>query len=395
MGGWFPENFGMKNQLFIFLHEKLIVKNIWFLNIIIRMISDRLLHFIFENPQFSKSLPFILMILMTMEIHHDILFYLFSIVELTLQQRNALLLKSLQMQTFLKLICNQEEYRSLLRHKNQRILRNSDVTCISKFLNNVCITLIDSCRKKFRQPTIKYVFKYICDDKFWCNGILMPHLRLLKENLSIMTPKDFANITKMSKYQLRFLQTKNLFEKILVHLANSDIYHSFENPDFPKKIFKFWKERSYIGDFKGEPFQKNYPNFRNEADVIFLVIIFCVADPNFMQEFMRTSKICDVTSEPICASVTEKMRKILYTCDSSEGLGDSGKLVEKPQKIHEILDFYSILYHRKMWKPLFWCVLAREEGSLIICDSRRPLEHMFERFNECFYVFWENTKHLL
>ncbi len=359
------------------------------------MISDRLLHFIFENPQFSKSLPFILMILMTMEIHHDILFYLFSIVELTLQQRNALLLKSLQMQTFLKLICNQEEYRSLLRHKNQRILRNSDVTCISKFLNNVCITLIDSCRKKFRQPTIKYVFKYICDDKFWCNGILMPHLRLLKENLSIMTPKDFANITKMSKYQLRFLQTKNLFEKILVHLANSDIYHSFENPDFPKKIFKFWKERSYIGDFKGEPFQKNYPNFRNEADVIFLVIIFCVADPNFMQEFMRTSKICDVTSEPICASVTEKMRKILYTCDSSEGLGDSGKLVEKPQKIHEILDFYSILYHRKMWKPLFWCVLAREEGSLIICDSRRPLEHMFERFNECFYVFWENTKHLL
>lgn len=361
------------------------------------MISDRLLYFIFENPQFSKSLPFILMILMTMEIHHDTLFYLFSIVELTLQQRNALLLKSLQMQTFLKLICDQKEYRLLLRHKNKRILRHSHVTCISDFLNNACIKMIDSCRTKITQPTIKYVFKNIYDDQFWCNGILMPHLRLLKENMSIMTPKDFANITNMSKYQLRFLQTKNLFEKILVHLANSDIYHRFKNPDFPKKIFKFWKERSYIGDFKGESFQEKYPNFRNEEDVIFLVIIFCVADPDFMQEFMRTSKICDVTLEPICASVTEKMRMILYTCDSSEGLGDSGKLVEKPQKICDILDFYSTKTHGKMWQPLFWCVLGREEGSMIMCNSRKPLdfEHMFERFNECFYVFWENTKHLL
>lgn len=362
----------------------------------IRMITNRLLYFILQNPEFSKSLPFVLMILMTMEIHHDTLFYLMSIVELTLRQRNALLFKSLQMQTFLKLICNQEEYRLLLRHKNKRILRHSHVTCISDFLNNACIKMIDSCRTKFTHPTIKYAFERISEAQFWCDRILMPHLRLLKENMSIMTPKDFGNITKMSKYQLRFSQTKNLFEKILVHLANSDIYHRFKNPDFPKKIFKFWKERSYIGDFKGESFQEKYPNFRNEEDVIFLVIIFCVADPDFMQEFMRTSKICDVTLEPICASVTEKMRMILYTCDSSEGLGDSGKLVEKPQKICDILDFYSIKTYGKMWQPLFWCVLGREKGSLIMCD-RRPLdfEHMFERFNECFYVFWENTKHLL
>lgn len=336
-----------------------------------------LLDYSLRNQGFSRSLHFVVMILMTMGIHHDVLFHMLSHVELSHEQRNALLLASLQLKTFLMLArCK----RALWMRKSVGRNRSS---VLDNFQKRVCFNMLDACNTNFGgRGSLRF---YANMGKFVCNGTDMPPLRLLMDNIR-SDSQQFWSILRMNEEELNFCKTLILFKKCLVLLGNSSICPLFKNPKFLEKIFRIWKKKAFIGDEYGKPIDPLYKLARNEEDVMFLVLCSLATNTNFMKDFSETYLISDIG--------TSKMRMILYTdCDSAQGLDDSAKLVHKPCTIRDYIIFFASRSYKKMWEPSFWYVFQKDDSRpTLVCRKQLDYERKFERFYEVFCMFWNNLE---
>ena len=339
--------------------------------------SLKLVDYSLRNQGFSRSLPFVVMILMTMGIHHDVLFHMLSHVELSHEQRNALLLASLQLKTFLMLArCK----RALWMRKSVGRNHGSE---LDNFQKRACFNMVDACNTNFGgRGSLRF---YADMGKFLINGMDMPPLSLLQGNI-LLNPQQFWSILRMNEEELNFCKTLILFKEGLVLLENSSICPLFKNQKFLEKIFRIWKMKAFIGDEYGKPINPLYKLGRTEEDVMFIVLCSLAADTNFMKGFSETRVISN--------SDTSKMRMILYTdCDSAQGLDDSAKLVHQPCTIRDYINFFASRSYKKLWEPSFWYVFLKNDSRpTLVCRKQLDYERKFERFYEVFCMFWNNLK---
>jgi hypothetical protein len=353
------------------------------------MFSLELINFYIGNPRFPKSLSFVMMTLMTMGIHYDVLFYLMSNVELSQQQRNALMLASIQLQTFLMLIGQKRHQR------HRRSLKSREYILFYRFQSKSCIDMLDYCNTSFCRG--RGCFRYNAYlGRFECDGAAIPPLILLKENMAL-NPSIFFRQLKMSEHELNYCKTIILFNECLVLLGNSSICQHLKTPGFPEKFFRNWKMMAFIGDKNGKPFYDEYFYSRCEEDVLFLVLAFLASDSTFMKDFMETGKLLE--THLISAEVTLAMQKILYSeCGCSAGLDESGRLVSRPHTIGAYIDFFSSrIYIGTGWEPKsYWHVLLKTSSRPSLVSSK-PLGHekKFVEFHECFLQFLKNLPDLI
>ena len=349
------------------------------------MFSLKLIDFYIGNPRFPKSLPFIVMILMTMGIHYDVLFYLMSNVELSQQQRKALMLASLQLQTFLMLTGQKRHQR------HRRSLKSREYRLFSQFQSKSSINMIDFCNTSFCRGRGCFIYDANLG-RFECDGVVIPPLNLLKENMALMNPSRFWSQLIMSDSELHFCKLHVLFNECLVLLGNSSICQHLKTPGFPEKFFRNWKMNAFIGDKKGNPFYEEYFYSRCEEDVLLLLLVSLASDSTFMKDFMETGKLLE--THLVCRQVTSAMQQILYTeCGSSAGLDESARLVSRSHKIHDYLDFFSMrTYIGTGWEPnSYWHVLLKKSSRPSLVSSK-PLGHekKYVQFHECFLQFLVN-----
>ena len=366
------------------------VKNLNFYCICDKMFSLDFINFYIGNPRFPKSLPFVVMTLMTMGIHYDVLFYLISNVELSQQQRNALMLASLQLQTFLMLTGQKRDQR------HRRSLYSLEFRLFSHFQSKSCINMHDSCNTSFFRG--RGCFRYDAQfGRFECDGAVIPPLMLLKENMALMNPSRFWSQLIMSDHELHFCKTIILFNECLVLLGNSSICQHLKTPGFPEKFFRTWKMNAFIGDKNGKPFYDECLYSRCEEDVLFLLLVFLASDSTFMKDFMETGKF--LPTHLISDEVTSAMQQILYTeCGSSAGLDESAKLVSRPYPINAYIDFFSLrTYISSGWEPKsYWHVLLKKSSRpSLVCSKPLGHEKKIVQFHQCFLLFLENLPDLI
>jgi hypothetical protein len=353
------------------------------------MFNLELIDFFIGNPRFPMSLPFIVMILMTMGIHYDVLFYLMSNVELSQQQRKALMLCNLQLETFRMLT-------AMKRHqRHRRRLKTREFSLLSRFQSKSVINMLDSCNTDFRgRGCFLHDAHYF--GRFMCDGTVIPPLMLLEENL-VLKPSIFFSQLKMTERELNLCKTILFFNQSLVLLGNSSICQHLKTPGFPEKFFRTWKMMAFIGDKKGNPFYDEYRYSRCEEDVLFLVLAFLASDSTFMKDFMETGKLLE--THLISAEVTLAMQKILFSeCGCSAGLDESARLVSRPHTIGAYIDFFSSrIYIGTGWEPKsYWHVLLKTSSRPSLVSSK-PLGHekKFVEFHECFLQFLKNLPDLI
>ena len=276
-----------------------------------------------------------------------------SNVELSQQQRKALMLASLQLQTFLMLTGQKRHQR------HRRSLKSREYRLFSSFQSKLCIDMLDYCNTSFCRG--RGCFR--CDTEFGrfeCDGAAIPSIMLLKENMPLMSPSRFWSQLIISDHELHFCKTIILFNECLVLLGNSSICQHLKTPGFPEKFFRTWKMTAFIGDKKGSPFYHEYRYSRCEEDVLVLLLVSLASDSTFMKDFIETGKF--LPTHLISDKVTIAMRQILYTeCGSSEGLHESKRLVSCSHTIRDYLDFFSMrTYIDTGWEPKsYWHVLLK------------------------------------
>jgi hypothetical protein len=351
-----------------------------------------LVKYLLRNIGFSKSLSFIVMILMTMGIHRDVLFHMLSHVELSHEQRNALFLASLQIRTFLMLArCKRQFWmkKSVGRNHGSDLFHFQNL--FSHFQMRVSINMVDLCDATFGD---RGNFRFYADKgMFICNGMDMVSFDLLKGNI-LLNPQQFWSILKMDRGELYLHKTRILINQGLVLLGNSSICPLITKPDLIEKSFRLWKKKAFIGDEYGKPIHVEPEFSRCEEDVMILFLFFLARDTTFMKDFMVTKNLLE--THLISQEVTTAMKMILYThCNGAQGLDDSANLVHKSYTIFDYIKFFASRSYKTMWEPSFWFIyLNNASRPTLVTRNKLEYRNKFECFMEVLWLFLNDPSNL-
>ena len=348
-----------------------------------------------RSDPFELSLPFVLMILMTMRTHHDVIFYLLGSVNLTAWQKKNLILACWQVRTFFILTSTSKKRIFLNGIRLPRFRERYFYV----FLQRACWNMLKRSESCYNAGSMEHSFKWW--NKFYCNGISIPSLEMLQDTVKELPVSMFLKYGRIERYRLERFKTATLLLQMVDLLReNQNIFSFLRIKGSPERLFRIWKKMVYIGCSDRVPHDSDYHLLRNPDDIIFLLVIFISLNDSLIEKLTYFVKTMNDPRKPIPidCSILKEMIKILHNeCRSSEGLGDLQKLLQEPEKrlgprnLCDFIEVLPILQHKVFWDLSFhYVLLAKESSPLLVNKKSLDLQYIFARFHQCFCLFLEN-----
>jgi len=374
------------------------------------MCLKEILSLINGHPHFRRFPSFVLIILMTMGIHHDIIFYLMGYVKLTYRQRKRLILARLQLQVYFMLTKNKNSPHDYA--KANLILRNNRL--LGKFLIGsyqfhpfnvrVCNQMISAC-----ESITSYLWSKQYMNLFECDRIFMPSLTEIRSMMTQVSNVRLFRFFEMNDIERQLLKSAIIILEMVTLLKKNEFVFTFlndlRNKRAPAKFFRIWKEIVYTGDSSGNPdsLGPDYQCIRLWKDVIFIWVLFLSLDPNFemtLREYID-SDVRSYSPYSMETSTSEKMRDIFFSLSSRDvkTFDFEGLMNGTP---YDFLDFLRFICDRRYGRDyystwlercrLYHYVLVTKNPRTFLLVNNKSLEseNILERFQMCFNLFLEN-----
>jgi hypothetical protein len=231
------------------------------------------------TPEYRKSLPIVMMILMMQGIHHDVIFQLISSLELTASQFQSLVLASFQMRVFLELTGLFKSHQVLLNRTRKRTYRQTSYVHFFDY---------------FKQNLVKKMLQRLqfCGDLplIYAEPVFPSLKKLIDFQDSL--PPIYRELLSLSISERRLILLKNAVElqKMIVCMREENsVLASFfrRNPNAVFNVVLCWVQQVSSYEMTPQNLFKSSKDFkRTPMDFSMIVILVAVIYPNFLDDVL-------------------------------------------------------------------------------------------------------------
>lgn len=346
------------------------------------------------TPKYRESLPVVLMILMTLGIHHDVLFQLLSDVELTTNQSQSLVLVSFQMRILLKLtgfFKSQQVLLNRTRKKSNR--RTSFVRFFDYFSQKVIKEMLKRIHFNGILPLIFESYD-ICDDQEF------PFLKILLRHRNSL-PHRYGQLMALSfsENRLHLMKTATELQEMVVSMRKRYpklVLFLRGNPNAVLNAVLCWtKQVSLYKVTPQNPFACSIDSQRTSMDFFLIVVLVAVIDPTFLDDVLSKYVSLEIIDQDLCSADHVKLISMLQSSTGTV-LGDyarwfnSGNFLELIQMMSSTKlpnSDYLQFMRARYWSFLFGYINPHSDGTFHTASTGHFMEGLL--ISNVFGSFWE------
>lgn len=360
------------------------------------------------TPNYRKSLPVVLMILMTYGIHHDVLFQLFFDVELTTNQFQSLVLASFQMRFFLKLTGLFESHQVLLNRTSKRIHKQTPcVRFFHYFTQKVVMRMLQLIKFDGGLPPIcdrPYDYEGCSDENY--DDPAFPSLEKLF-NFRNSLPPTYGQLLALSfsENRLHLLKTATELQEMVVSMRKRYpklLLFLCENPNAVRNAVLCWTKQVSLYEMTPQnPFACSIDSQRTSLDFFLIIVLVAVIDPTFLDDVLSlylnsAGSDCQHQMSPdhvnrICM-IQRSTGTILSDYARWFNFGDFLDLIKMMSSIKLPNSDYLQFMRMKYWSFLFGYIDPRSDGAFHTASTEYFTEGLliFDVFGSFCKAFFAN-----
>jgi hypothetical protein len=310
------------------------------------------------------------MILMTRGIHHDVLFQLFSDVELTTYHTQSLVLVSFQMRILLKLTGLFRSQQVLLNRTRKKTNRQTSfVRIFDYFSQKVTMEMLKRIHFNGVLPLIFESYDNCDDQEFLSLKILLGHRNSLPPRYGQLMSLSF------SENRLHLLKTATELQEMVVSMRERYpelVLFLRGNPNAVLNAVLCWTKQVSLYEVTPQnPVACSINPQRTPMDFFLIVVLVAVIDPTFLDHVLSKYVSLEIIDQDLCSADHVKLISMLQSSTGTV-LGDyarwfnSGNFLELIQMISStrLPNSDNLQFMRmKYWSFIFGYINPHSDGT--------------------------------